>query len=100
MDECLHFYRDLLGFKLSDVLAFKKIPGMGEKLYHVEDGRGYFFYYGHDHHAFVLFPRAVRSLTQRGILVAVCGGTLFAGIRGFVNCPDRTTHAGGVVGPR
>ena len=59
MEECLHFYRDLLGFKLSDVLDFKRIPGMGEKLEHVDDGRGYFFHYGHDHHAFVLFPRAV-----------------------------------------
>ncbi len=39
MEECLHFYRDLLGFKLSDVLDFKQIPGMGEKLEHVDDGR-------------------------------------------------------------
>ncbi|MFQ6030074.1 MAG: VOC family protein [Dehalococcoidia bacterium] len=59
MEESIRFYRDLLGFKASDVLDFKQIPGLGEKLTHIEDGRGYFFTHGSDHHAFVLFPRAV-----------------------------------------
>ena len=59
MEEAAHFYRDLLGFWESDVLDFKRIPGLGEKLAHIEDGRGYFFTHGSDHHAFVLFPRDV-----------------------------------------
>ena len=59
MKESSHFYRDLLGFKESDVLDFKEIPGLGEQLEHVEDGRGYFYHHGHDHHTFVLFPKQV-----------------------------------------
>ena len=59
MEESVRFYRDLLGFYESDVLDFKQIPGLGEKLAHIEDGRGVFFTHGSDHHAFVLFPRDV-----------------------------------------
>ena len=59
MEESVRFYRDLLGFYESDVLDFKKIPGLEEKLAHIEDGRGVFFTHGSDHHAFVLFPRNV-----------------------------------------
>jgi catechol 2,3-dioxygenase-like lactoylglutathione lyase family enzyme len=59
MPGALHFYRDLLGFKISDVLDFKQLPHMREALQHVEDGRGYFFHRGHDHHTFVLFPKQV-----------------------------------------
>lgn len=40
-EEAATFYRDLLGFKVSDFI----------------EGRGYFFHYGGDHHAFVLFNR-------------------------------------------
>ncbi len=59
MAEAVRFYRDLLGFWESDVLDFKQMPGLQEKLAHVADGRGYFFTHGSDHHAFVLFPRSV-----------------------------------------
>lgn len=59
MAEAVHFYRDLLGFWESDVLDFKRIPRLEEQLAHIEDGRGYFFTHGSDHHAFVLFPRNV-----------------------------------------
>ncbi len=59
MAAAVHFYRDLLGFWESDVLDFKRIPGLEDKLAHIEDGRGYFFTHGSDHHAFVLFPRNV-----------------------------------------
>lgn len=36
MKESVRFYRDLLGFYESDVLDFKAIPGVGEKLAHIE----------------------------------------------------------------
>ena len=55
--ECFHFYKNLLGFKESDVLDFSTIPGLGETLKDVDDTGGYFFHYGGDHHAFVLFPK-------------------------------------------
>jgi catechol 2,3-dioxygenase-like lactoylglutathione lyase family enzyme len=44
MDECAHFYIDLLGFRISDLAG----PN-GE--------RGFFLRYGSDHHAFVLFRK-------------------------------------------
>ena len=56
---CLRFYRDLLGFKLSDVMDFRASPANAERLKDVEDTNGYFLHYGTDHHAFVLFPRGV-----------------------------------------
>ena len=57
MEQAVHFYRDLLGFRVSDILDFKQLPHMRDALQHVEDGRGYFFHHGHDHHTFVLFPK-------------------------------------------
>ena len=59
MEQAVHFYRDLLGFRVSDILDFKQLPHMRDALQHVEDGRGYFFHHGHDHHTFVLFPKQV-----------------------------------------
>ncbi len=53
--ECVTFYNGLLGFKISDILDFKTIPGLGEALKGIPDGRGYFLHHGGDHHAFVLF---------------------------------------------
>ncbi len=63
MDEGLRFYRDLLGFKVSDELdlskrAPDKVKGLG-------DPRGYFMRYGTDHHAFVIFNRRVREALDR-----------------------------------
>ena len=53
----LRFYRDLIGFKVSDVIDFgarapEQVKGLG-------DPKGYFTRYGTDHHAFVLFNRRV-----------------------------------------
>lgn len=62
MEPSVHFYRDLLGFKVSDILDFKQIPGLGDSLQHVEDARGYFFHRGHDHHTLVLFPTKVMDV--------------------------------------
>jgi catechol 2,3-dioxygenase-like lactoylglutathione lyase family enzyme len=67
MEAGLHFYTDLLGFRISDVLDFgarvkdpAQIAGLG-------DPKGYFTRYGTDHHAFVLFNKRVREAldTQR-----------------------------------
>jgi len=62
MEAGLRFYRDLLGFKLSDILDFGKMP-WAPKGPEVGDPRGYFMRYGTDHHAFVLFNQNV--LAQR-----------------------------------
>lgn len=56
--EGVEFYRDLLGFKLSDTLDFGKMP-WAPKSADVGDPRGYFMRYGTDHHAFVLFNKKV-----------------------------------------
>ena len=57
IDECLEFYRDFLGFKVSDENDFKANPDpkIQEWLKDVKSGKGYFMRYGTDHHAFVLF---------------------------------------------
>lgn len=55
-DECLRFYRELLGFRVSDPIDFgsRFSPELRASL-----GRtvGYFMRHGTDHHSFVLFPR-------------------------------------------
>ena len=61
MDASIKFYRDLLGFQITDELDFgprakdpEDVAGLGET-------RGFFMRYGTDHHAFVLFPWKVRK---------------------------------------
>ena len=65
MDAHLHFYHDLLGFKLSDVIDFGARPGMEELLKDIKETKGYFMHYGGDHHAFVLFPKDWRDAMAR-----------------------------------
>ena len=59
MDAGVHFYRNLLGFKMSDMNNFAANPERAKLLKEkgIEDARGRFFHYGGDHHAFVLFPK-------------------------------------------
>ena len=57
--ECLTFYHDLLGFKLSDTLDFAAVPGMPEEVKALGDARGFFMRHGTDHHSFVLFNQRV-----------------------------------------
>ncbi|MCH8351412.1 MAG: VOC family protein [Chloroflexi bacterium] len=64
--ECLRFYRDLLGFKVSDHMDFKANPQRAELLKDVEDGNAYFMHHGGDHHSFVLFPRKAMDAMGRG----------------------------------
>jgi catechol 2,3-dioxygenase-like lactoylglutathione lyase family enzyme len=61
MDQALPFYRDLLGFRISDWrddgkrLSPEQRPALG-------DCNGYFMRYGGDHHAFVLYNKRARDL--------------------------------------
>jgi catechol 2,3-dioxygenase-like lactoylglutathione lyase family enzyme len=59
MDGALHFYTDLLGFRLSDSLDFGSRAPSPDALAGLGDPNGYFMRYGGDHHAFVLFPKRV-----------------------------------------
>jgi catechol 2,3-dioxygenase-like lactoylglutathione lyase family enzyme len=53
----LGFYRDRLGFKVSDEIDFgRRAP---DALKGIDQPKGYFMRYGTDHHAFVLFHRRV-----------------------------------------
>ena len=68
MEESMHFYRDLLGFKISDPLNFKGNPERAAMLKDVsdEDAKGVFMHHGSDHHSFVLFPRKAIDVMGRG----------------------------------
>ena len=58
MDEAMHFYVDLLGFRVTDTLDFKRAipkPGMFDG---VPTTVGYFTTHGTDHHSHVIFPKA------------------------------------------
>jgi len=55
----LNFYRNLLGFRISDTIDFGHILGE-EKAAEIGGPRGgYFMHHGTDHHSFVIFPRKV-----------------------------------------
>lgn len=57
----LDFYRRLLGFRLSDTIDYRDLTPEPERLDGLGDTKGYFLRYGTDHHALVLFNRAVRT---------------------------------------
>ncbi|MBX5492770.1 MAG: VOC family protein [Chloroflexi bacterium] len=61
MDECVRFYTDLLGYRISDTIDFSERAQSPEQLAGLGDPRGYFLRYGTDHHAFVLFNKRVRE---------------------------------------
>jgi catechol 2,3-dioxygenase-like lactoylglutathione lyase family enzyme len=67
MTECLHFYRDLLGFRITDIRnLLTDHPGLkAEDFKDFGDLNGYFFRYGHDHHAFVLYNHRLRKFSDR-----------------------------------
>jgi catechol 2,3-dioxygenase-like lactoylglutathione lyase family enzyme len=52
--EGLHFYRDILGFRMSDTLDFRTVSKNPEIFDGIEDPNAYFMRYGNDHHSFVL----------------------------------------------
>ena len=61
MEAAMHFYRDLLGFQVTDTLDFGHRAKNPADLEGLGDTKGYFMRYGTDHHAFVLFPHDVRK---------------------------------------
>jgi catechol 2,3-dioxygenase-like lactoylglutathione lyase family enzyme len=60
-DECLHVYRDLLGFRVSDRLEFLDRASDPESIKGLGDTGGYFMRHGTEHHSFVLFNKRVRE---------------------------------------
>jgi catechol 2,3-dioxygenase-like lactoylglutathione lyase family enzyme len=69
----LHFFVDLLGFRISDVIDYSRRAKDPAQLAGLGDPNGYFTRYGTDHHAMVLFPKRVRDALgrheQQGITV-------------------------------
>ncbi|HUK40575.1 MAG TPA: VOC family protein [Candidatus Acidoferrales bacterium] len=66
MDEGIKFYRDLLGFRVSDVMDYSRRAKDPAQLAGLGNPNGYFTRYGTDHHAMVLFPKLVRDALGRG----------------------------------
>ena len=68
MEAGVHFYKDLLGFKISDHLNFKANPQRAGMLKDVadQDCEGVFMHHGGDHHSFVLFPKKALDVMGRG----------------------------------
>ena len=67
MTEALYFYRDLLGFRITDIreMAAGRDGKVPEAFKAFGDLTGYFFRYAHDHHAFVLYNHRLRKATDR-----------------------------------
>ncbi|HEY1669871.1 MAG TPA: VOC family protein [Trebonia sp.] len=65
IDECLHVYRDLLGFRVSDRLDFMERSADPESLKGLGDPGGYFMRHGTEHHSFVLFNKRVREVYDK-----------------------------------
>jgi catechol 2,3-dioxygenase-like lactoylglutathione lyase family enzyme len=65
IDECLHVYRDLLGFRVSDRLDFMERSDDPESLKGLGDPGGYFMRHGTEHHSFVLFNKRVREVYDK-----------------------------------
>jgi len=65
MDEGVPFYRDLLGFRVSDVMDYSRRAKDPAQVAGLGDPNGYFTRYGTDHHAMVLFPKRVREAMGR-----------------------------------
>jgi catechol 2,3-dioxygenase-like lactoylglutathione lyase family enzyme len=73
MDDGVHFYTDLLGFRVSDVIDYSARARNPDQLAGLGDANGYFTRCGTDHHALVLFNQRVRKalgrLSPKGITV-------------------------------
>jgi catechol 2,3-dioxygenase-like lactoylglutathione lyase family enzyme len=61
MDECVRFYTQLVGLRISDTLDLSGRAERPEDIAGFGDPRGYFLRYGGDHHSFVLFNKRVRE---------------------------------------
>ena len=65
MEDGVHFYIDLLGFRISDVMDYSRRAKDPAQVAGLGDPNGYFTRYGTDHHAMVLFPKRVRDALGR-----------------------------------
>ena len=65
MEAGVHFYVDLLGFRISDVIDYSRRAKDPAQVAGLGDPNGYFTRYGTDHHAMVLFPKRVRDALGR-----------------------------------
>ena len=65
MDEALAFYRDDVGFHISDRLDFGAHAERPEDIAGMGDSGAYFMRYGTDHHSFVLFNKRVREAVDK-----------------------------------
>lgn len=61
IEESLRFYRDLLGFRVSDRIDFSERAKDPAAIRDFGDPGGYFMRHGTDHHSFVLFNKRVRE---------------------------------------
>ncbi|HEY5348974.1 MAG TPA: VOC family protein [Candidatus Lustribacter sp.] len=65
MEECLRFYTEDVGFRISDRLDFSKRAEHPEDVAAFGDPGGYFMRHGTDHHSFVLFNKRVREFLDK-----------------------------------
>jgi catechol 2,3-dioxygenase-like lactoylglutathione lyase family enzyme len=65
MEAGIHFYVDLLGFRISDAIDYSRRAKDPAQIAGLGDPNGYFTRYGTDHHAMVLFPKRVRDALGR-----------------------------------
>jgi catechol 2,3-dioxygenase-like lactoylglutathione lyase family enzyme len=65
MDEGIRFYRDLLGFRVSDIIDHRTRAKSPEQLAGLSNTNSYFTRYGTDHHALVLFNQRAREALGR-----------------------------------
>ena len=60
------FYRDVIGFQVSDPLDFADVLPDPKIVEGIENTTGYFMRHGNDHHSFVVFPRPVMDRLSGG----------------------------------
>ena len=65
MDDCLHFYHSLLGFRIVDSANIYEGKDVPEAFKEFGNMTRYFFRYGHDHHAFVLYNHRHRGAMDK-----------------------------------
>jgi catechol 2,3-dioxygenase-like lactoylglutathione lyase family enzyme len=66
MDECMRFYTEELGYRISDALNFGAHAEHPEAIAGLGDPNGYFMRHGTDHHSFVIFNKRVREAMAPG----------------------------------
>jgi catechol 2,3-dioxygenase-like lactoylglutathione lyase family enzyme len=66
LESAVSFYTRELGYRISDNnYAFRRLPAELQARFDGVEARGFFMRYGTDHHAFVLFSKAVTDLLAR-----------------------------------